>query len=163
MNSIVWFAVAACGFFVGCSEHEVCEFRNKHYSKAVSQKLEMDSVRHRVSAKGELCFTVNNLSEIRRTEREVDKYFAAVTGLFRNECEEKLIIDWAIRNNIALEVFDATDAKTGKPRRLFHIYSFSEEDVFKNRGKLLLEAPDESVCHPRAPGRGSNKRVERAP
>jgi hypothetical protein len=129
----------------GCigTENEQCtDHSAKYHSEALSLRLTKNGVAHVVKPGQGICFDPKNAAQVEKSSREVDHYFYEVVRGLTDSCEEKAIVTWAEREKLRYEVFESFDADR-KPsgRRLFTIYSISEEDRDINQRKLWNKAP----------------------
>ncbi|MGE0356197.1 MAG: hypothetical protein AB7P08_04710 [Burkholderiales bacterium] len=142
-----------CGLFIsGCDRDEVkvsqfCSHRDsEHYDRGLSDYLTKSGIPNTTHPERGVCVPSERRGDFEKAATRLDNYYYEVAALMRDSCEERALVDWAKQQNLRYDVRDTTNSD-GKPaERMFHLRSFSAEEVESNRQKLREEAPKNVRC-----------------
>jgi hypothetical protein len=121
----------------------------KYYDEALAFHLTKRGVSHRVSDQV-VCVAGRNAAELRAAQADVDASFYEVAHLLRDACEERAFTDWATRERLRFDVRQTLDQQNQPSRKMFHLRSFTREEVASNRARLDAGAPKKAACDAKA-------------
>jgi hypothetical protein len=149
MNRWRWCLACAIASAAGMVEaKEACVQRpGSHFVAGVAYHLAKSGVAHRMSQESGVCVADAASGELEAAVRQVEKYFWEVAHLLKNACEERAFVEWATRENLRFEIADVVDLGRKPAGRMFHLRSYTQEEVLSNRRKLG-EAPQGAGCAP---------------
>jgi len=125
---------------------ETCLQRpSAHYDAGIAHHLSKSRTPHRVSAEGGVCVAAEHASALEEASRQVDAHFWEVARLLRDDCEERAFVEWATREKLRFEIGNVVDLNRRPAGRMFHLRSYSSDEVAANRRKLD-EAPAGAAC-----------------
>ena len=116
-----------------------------HFEAGIAYHLSKNGVPYRITGEGGVCVAEEASAEVEAAIRQVEKYFWEVAYLLNNVCEERAFVDWASKENLRFDVADVVDLNRELSGRMFHLRSYTYEEMVSNRRKLN-EAPQNVVC-----------------
>ena len=135
--------VSSCspGAIEQCTNHSA-----KYYSDALSAELKKEGVPHSFSKDRGVCFSSLRAANVAIAALEVDRNLFAVIELLQDECQERAFVDWANNSSIPfqIEASKTSDGIAGK--HVFVMFSFTAEDVDRNKRRLVADAPKNVNC-----------------
>lgn len=143
------FSICAMALALPAQANEQCVQRpSVHYGPGLAQLLSSERVPHRITPKG-ICVDEKHAAALDAAERNVDNHFWEVAHLIRSTCEERALIAWATKENLRFEVNEVVDLARKPAGRMFHLRSYTKDEVQANH-RRLAEAMRLIAC--RLPG-----------
>jgi hypothetical protein len=118
----------------------------KFYNEALAYHLEKRGVPHRLSD-SVVCVSDQNAPELRAAMAQVDASFYQVAHLLTDACEERAFVEWAKRERLRFDVRSTVDSQGEPSGRMFHLRSFTPDEVASNRTKMTNGAPKRATCN----------------
>jgi hypothetical protein len=137
-------AIASGGCIVEAKDRCI-QRPGSHFDAGVAYHLSKNGIPFRIAGEGGVCVAEEVSLEFESAMRQVEKYFWEVAYHLNNDCEERAFVDWATRENLRFDVGDVVDLNRKPAGRMFHLRSYTYEEVVSNRRKLN-EAPQGVVC-----------------
>ena len=139
-------ACAAAFVSIGVEARERCVQRpGEHYDGGVAFHLARKGIPHRIEPDRGVCVAEELASELQAAAHQVDYYFWEVAHLLRSDCEEQTLVEWARKEELRYDVGDVYRIDGQRAGRMFHLRSYTYEEVIANRRKLD-EAPQKLGC-----------------
>ena len=117
----------------------------KHYEAGVAQALTARRIAHKLAPESGVCVSEEHAAELEAATLRVDQHFWEVAHYLRDACEERALVEWARREKLRFEVGDVVDLGRKPAGRMFHLRSYTAEEVSANRRKLE-DAPKGASC-----------------
>lgn len=118
-----------------------------HYHLGVSHHLAKAGVPHRVAPQNGVCVPEALAARVEAAMRELDRYFWKVPHHLADPCEESAYVEWAAREKLRFDVGNLVDLQGNTAGRVFHLRSYTREEMDSNRRKLE-DAPKVATCRP---------------
>jgi hypothetical protein len=132
---------------------ETCVQRpGRHFEAGVAYHLAREGTAHRVSADRGVCVAGASAAALEAAVREVERHFWEVAHHLRGACEEQALVEWAARENLRFEVTSVVDLRRRPAGRMFHLRSYTAEEVAFHRRKLE-ESPRDACAAGKASAR----------
>jgi hypothetical protein len=133
--------VILCAWTGAAMAGESCVQRpGRHFDAGVAYHLARDGIAHRMTAERGVCVDGASAASLDAAVRQVERRYWEVALRLRGACDEKALVEWAGREGLRFEVTDAVDLQRRPAGRMFHLRSYTDEEVAFHRRKLE-EAP----------------------
>jgi hypothetical protein len=137
-------ALAAC-LCAAARADDACSYHpSRHYPAGVARHLSIGGVPYRL-VEGGICVTESRAAELESAQRRVFEHFWEVAHPLRDACEERAYVEWAQGEKLRFEVSDAVDLDRRPAGRMFHLRSFTADEVAAHR-RRLQDAPRGASC-----------------
>lgn len=141
--------ICACAIASGAGIAEAkdrcIQHPGKHFDAGVAYHLSKNGIPFRIAGELGVCVAEEASPQFEAAIRHVESYFWGVAYHLDNDCEERAFVDWAIRENLRFDVGDVVDLNKKRAGRMFHLRSYTYDEVVSNRRKLD-EAPRAGAC-----------------
>lgn len=139
-------AGALAGLPAGAQAADTCVQRpGRHFDAGIAYHLSKAGVPHRLTPEKGVCVAEELAPAIDSATKQVEQHYWEVALKLRDACEERTLVEWATKENLRFEVGDVVDLERKPAGRMFHLRSFTPEEVALNRRKLD-EAPRAPAC-----------------
>jgi hypothetical protein len=116
-----------------------------HYDAGVAYHLEKKGIPYSMRPGSGVCVAAAHSSDLDAAAAQIDNYYWEVAYLLRNACEERAVVEWATREGLRFDVSEVVDLARKPAGRMFHLRSYTQEEVVSNR-RRLDEAPGRAAC-----------------
>jgi hypothetical protein len=147
MKTVASIALVAAMGLPTAHATEVCGGSDaKFYDEGLIFHLSKARVPYRKMHGSGLCVDEKYAAQFKAAERELERYYPQIAHNPKDSCEERALVEWAIREKLRWDLRPAHDMRNQPAGKLFFIRSFTQEEMVANREKLDRFAPIGATC-----------------